>query len=143
MVPVRILEGHCAGLIFWAAMVCTIMAVVFAVRAGWEQTRPAEAQLPDGPDEDCPEISQAEAQAILDADPSYPNRLDADDDGIACEDGGGSEDSSGSDQYATDNQYDSGTLMDAGGPASGPMPLMPNGSCPEEFPTERGGACYR
>lgn len=35
--------------------------------------------------------TQAEAQATLDADPSDPNNLDADDDGIACEDtfGGG------------------------------------------------------
>lgn len=29
--------------------------------------------------------SQAEAQAVLRADPSDPNRLDADDDGISCE----------------------------------------------------------
>lgn len=32
--------------------------------------------------------TQAEAQAALDADPSDPNNLDADDDGIACEDAG-------------------------------------------------------
>ena len=37
-------------------------------------------------DVDCPDFStQAEAQAEYDADPSDPNRLDADDDGIACE----------------------------------------------------------
>lgn len=30
--------------------------------------------------------SQPEAQAVLDADPSDPNRLDGDNDGIACED---------------------------------------------------------
>lgn len=30
--------------------------------------------------------SQADAQATLDADPSDPNNLDADDDGLACED---------------------------------------------------------
>ena len=38
---------------------------------------------------DCPQLTQQEAQAIFDADPGDPNRLDADDDGIACEDGGG------------------------------------------------------
>ena len=37
-------------------------------------------------DRDCADFdSQAEAQAVLDDDPSDPERLDADDDGIACE----------------------------------------------------------
>ncbi|MHA6792034.1 excalibur calcium-binding domain-containing protein [Pseudonocardia bannensis] len=37
-------------------------------------------------DRDCPDFaSQADAQAALEADPSDPERLDADDDGIACE----------------------------------------------------------
>ncbi len=31
----------------------------------------------------------------------------------------------------------------AGGPEDGPVPRMPNGSCPKEFPNERGGACFR
>ncbi|WP_308283148.1 excalibur calcium-binding domain-containing protein [Pseudonocardia nigra] len=38
------------------------------------------------PDRDCPDFaSQAEAQAALDAAPGDPERLDADNDGIACE----------------------------------------------------------
>lgn len=37
---------------------------------------------------------------------------------------------------------DSGALMNAGGPTAGPMPLMPGGGCPKEFPVARGGACY-
>jgi hypothetical protein len=37
---------------------------------------------------------------------------------------------------------DEGELMNAGGPGKGPVPLMPSGGCPEEFPTKRGGACY-
>jgi hypothetical protein len=36
-----------------------------------------------------------------------------------------------------------GTLMSAGGPVSGPVPHMPDGSCPKELPQERSGACYR
>ena len=37
-------------------------------------------------DVDCPDFAtQAEAQAVFDRDPSDPNRLDADDDGVACE----------------------------------------------------------
>lgn len=39
-------------------------------------------------------------------------------------------------------QPDSGTLMKAGGSSTGPVPLMPNGSCPQEFPNVRDGACY-
>ena len=37
---------------------------------------------------------------------------------------------------------DRGTLMNAGGPTTGPVPMMPNGSCPREFPMIRDGACY-
>jgi hypothetical protein len=33
-------------------------------------------------------------------------------------------------------------LFDAGGPESGPLPLMPDGGCPREFPVKRNGACY-
>jgi hypothetical protein len=39
-------------------------------------------------------------------------------------------------------QPDYGTLFDAGGATSGPAPLMPNGSCPTEFPNMHDGACY-
>jgi hypothetical protein len=34
-------------------------------------------------------------------------------------------------------------LLKAGGPTSGPAPLMPGGGCPVEFPLKRGEACYR
>ena len=33
-------------------------------------------------------------------------------------------------------------LFDSGGPTSGPLPLMPNGGCPREFPVQKGKACY-
>jgi hypothetical protein len=33
-------------------------------------------------------------------------------------------------------------LFESGGPTSGPLPLMPNGGCPREFPVQRGKACY-
>ena len=36
----------------------------------------------------CGDLDQATAQAIYDTDPSDPNRLDGDNDGLACEDGG-------------------------------------------------------
>jgi micrococcal nuclease len=33
-------------------------------------------------------------------------------------------------------------LFKAGGPEDGPLPPMPNGSCPKEFPVKQKGACY-
>ena len=37
---------------------------------------------------------------------------------------------------------DRGPLMDAGGPTAGPVPLMPGGRCPQEYPVRRNDACY-
>jgi hypothetical protein len=34
-------------------------------------------------------------------------------------------------------------LLEAGGPDEGPVPPMPGGGCPIEFPIEQGKACYR
>ena|SRR5687768_449417 len=39
----------------------------------------------DVSDVDCDEVSDLEAQRILDEDPSDPNELDSDNDGVACE----------------------------------------------------------
>ena len=33
-------------------------------------------------------------------------------------------------------------LFESGGPRSGPLPLMPDGGCPREFPVKTNGACY-
>lgn len=33
--------------------------------------------------------------------------------------------------------------FNAGGPSEGPVPLMPSGACPKEFPLQRGSACFR
>lgn len=91
--------------------------------------------------------TQAEAQAVFDQDTSDPNFLDADADGIPCEElnGGDSDDSADDDQYddaAIVTTAPKGDLLEAGGPQSGPMPLMPGGGCPAEFPVERGDACH-
>lgn len=36
-----------------------------------------------------------------------------------------------------------GNLMEAGGPEAGPVPTMPGGGCPGEYPLEETGGCYR
>ena len=64
----------------------------------------------------------------------------ADDDQYADEYQYGSLASSGSTD--PDGTSESGTLLEAGGPKTGPVPTMPGGGCPDEFPTEKDGACY-
>ncbi|CAA9444661.1 MAG: hypothetical protein AVDCRST_MAG58-284 [uncultured Rubrobacteraceae bacterium] len=92
------------------------------------------------------------AQGLLDEGVPGASRLDPDGNGIACDEllsaGGGQFASAGSasPQPSVDggsqllNRY--GNLLDAGGPTSGPVPLMPDGGCPREFPTMRDAACY-
>ena len=103
---------------------------------------------------------QAYVQRLLDEGVPGASRLDPDGNGIACDElrsaGGGQAASAGS---AAGNAAGSaspqpsvgggnqlldryGSLLEAGGPTSGPLPLMPDGGCPQEFPTMRDGACY-
>jgi hypothetical protein len=34
------------------------------------------------------------------------------------------------------------SLPEAGGPSDGPLPIMPGGGCPVEYPVEKNGVCY-
>jgi hypothetical protein len=136
-----------------------VLASGFTLRVAWEElANPTTPALAQEDQYDCASFgSQESAQAELERDLSDPNNLDPDADGQACEDydygggGGGSTataTSAADDQYdasAGIDQYDAGvgsTLFDSGGSTSGAAPLMPDGSCPAEFPTERDGACY-
>ncbi|CAA9445454.1 hypothetical protein AVDCRST_MAG82-3280 [uncultured Rubrobacteraceae bacterium] len=95
---------------------------------------------------------QTYVQRLLDDGVPGASRLDPDGNGIACDElqsaGGGQPASAGraSPQPSVDggsqllDRY--GSLLDAGGPTSGPLPLMPEGGCPREFPKMRNGACY-
>ena len=106
-----------------------------------QQASPAERQF-----------VQAFVQGLLDQGVPGASRLDPDGNGIACDEllsaGGGQSASASraSPQPSVDggsqllSRY--GNLLEAGGPSSGPLPLMPNGGCPREFPTMRDGACY-
>ena len=67
------------------AALCLLPALVSAGEAS-AQTFDPSAYLGQGDAYNCADFaSQADAQAVLRADPSDPNRLDADKDGIACE----------------------------------------------------------
>jgi hypothetical protein len=114
---------------------------------------------------------QVYTQRLLDEGVPGASRLDPDGNGIACDQlrsaGGGQSASGGSapPQPSVDGGSQSasasssasprpsvdgrnplldrnGNLLDAGGPSSGPLPLMPDGGCPQEVPTKREGACY-
>jgi hypothetical protein len=113
---------------------------------------------------------QAYAQRLLDEGVPGASRLDPDGNGVACDelqsagggqsasagslppqpsvDGGGQAASAGraSPRPAVDGGRQllnrDGNLLEAGGPSSGPLPLMPDGGCPREFPTMRDGLCY-
>ena len=113
---------------------------------------------------------QAYVQRLLDQGVPGASRLDPDGNGIACDElqsaGGGQSLSAGSasprpsvagggqaanigsasPQPSVDGGRQvlggNGNLLEAGGPTSGPVPLMPDGGCPREFPTKRDGLCY-
>jgi hypothetical protein len=148
-------------------IVAIVLAGGFTLRVAWEElanpTTPAFAQTDQY---DCASFgSQESAQAELERNPDDPSNLDPDNDGQACEDydygvGGGtstvttttstSTASATADQYssasasaaATDQYQGVGSLFDSGGATGGAVPLMPDGGCPAEFPTEIDGACY-
>jgi hypothetical protein len=116
---------------------------------------------------DCSDFeSQEDAQEqLLDGD---PYALDEDGDGTACNEVGvelAAQQTEAASQYSGEEEYQyadeyqygslasssstdsdattaSGTLLEAGGPKTGPVPTMPGGGCPDEFPTEKDGACY-
>lgn len=48
------------------------------------------------------------------------------------------------DQYDDEDGSESGGLLEAGGSSSriGPVPLMPDETCPAEFPIQRSDGCY-
>ena len=107
-------------------------------------TEPAAAQTDQY---DCSSFgSRDAAQAELERDPSDPNNLDPNGNGRACEDYAYS-------SSATDSPLPSSpspkprpqgdrNLLNAGGPTRGPVPLMPDGKCPPEFPTRHNNLCH-
>lgn len=52
-----------------------------------------------------------------------------------------SDDGGGTTQYET-TQYTTTPLMESGGPEDGPVPRLPSGGCPDEFPVEKDNACF-
>jgi hypothetical protein len=76
--------------------------------------------------------NQREAQDVFELDQIlFGDELDSNVNGIACDEG---------DFFNEQSSGDS--LLQAGGPNEGPLPLMPGGGCPREYPLEVSRACY-
>lgn len=89
-----------------------------------------------GNDVECADFeNRQQAQEVFELDQIlFGDALDSDVNGVACDEGDffGGQNSSTSDEI----------LLEAGGPTLTPVPLMPGGGCPKEFPIEKGGACH-
>jgi hypothetical protein len=148
-----------------AAVVVFVLVAGMVARMTHEQTvnrnRPAQAQADLY---DCGDFTyQEEAQAVFDQDPTDPYGLDEDDprpdDGKACEalpsrttgspppttitspppTSIASPPSSASASPKPQSRRD---LFNSGGSSNGPVPLMPDGGCPEEYTVKHNGLCY-
>jgi hypothetical protein len=74
-----------------------------------------------------------QAQSVFEQDEIlYGDALDSNINGIACDEG----------NFFDDERISRGDLLKAGGPTAGPVPVMPGGVCPKEFPIEDRDACY-
>jgi len=129
-------------------------------RVTYEQlVYPDEPAVAQSNQYDCASFGSREsAQAELERDPSDPNNLDPDGNGRACEDyaygsnaansplpsspSPSSPSTSRPSPSPTPRPQGDGNLLDAGGPTQGPVPLMPDGNCPPEFPTKHNDRCY-
>jgi hypothetical protein len=134
-------------------VVVAVIATGVVVSVSYEQivspTTPAFAQ----DRYNCDDFStHAQAQAVYERDPSDPHGLDGPigpasdgEAGLACEelleDGGTS--SPPPSPSPSPSPTPKPRILDSGGPENGPVPLMPDGGCPVEYPTQRGDLCYR
>ncbi len=143
----------------WKLLIVALVLVAGLVsRVTYEQlvhpSKPAAAQADQY---DCASFgSQESAQAELERDPSDPNNLDSDGNGVACDDQSTSTTSSAPPSSVspssappsrpsappTPRPQRTPTLLNAGGPTNGPVPVMADGDCPVEFPNKRNGRCF-
>ncbi len=91
--------------------------------------------------------NQQQAQEVFELDQIiFGDALDPDINGIACDEEGSFVGKTSGRASASDIPKEGGakraTLLKAGGPEGrAPVPLMPGGGCPEEYPVEKNGVC--
>src|ERR671938_2028590 len=148
-------------------MVGLVLVAGFVLRGTYEQIMyPSKPAMAQADQYDCASFgSQESAQVELDSDPSDPNNLDSDGNGIACDDypygtsvaantpapssappdepsASASPSSNSSASPKPRPPQKSRNLFASGGPTNGPVPLMADGECPAEFPVKRNGLCH-
>lgn len=120
-------EGTIPRAIFLVLALLTLVAGAFALRAAWETIPKAEAQAELQPDD----LQLLEDLQLPEDDFEQPGEIqqpgDTQQPGEIRQPG---------------PQQDAGPLLKAGGLTDGPVPVMPNGNCPEEFPVRLDRGCY-
>ena len=88
-----------------------------------------------GNDVQCTDFEdRQQAQEVFEADQIiFGDALDSDINGAACDEGG----------FFGRQNDSSQRLLEAGGPENAPVPLMPSGGCPKEFPLQKGEICRK
>lgn len=75
--------------------------------------------------------TRQQAQEVFDLDQIlFGDALDPDINEVACDE-----------ENFFGRPGDTDSLLKAGAPETGPVPLMPDGSCPKEYPLQQGGSC--
>ncbi len=160
-----------ASLPIKVGIIVLILACGFTARVGWsyavggddtgviEVSRAANAEAREVESSTEDRISSAASEDDGASEPSEDGNSSGDVEISPSGSAGGSSAGSSSrsasanDQYEDEtgaaNQYDDGSgngdsddLMDAGGPTSGPVPAMPDGGCPVEYPVPQTTGCY-
>ena len=144
----RFSEGTVRAPLLWFATVVLLVTVCFlGARVAWEGVSFTRAAAQSSQDADqriqelldrygdvqCMDLGgQQEAQEVFELDQIlFGDALDSDVNGVACDE-----------EEFFSGPSSTGSLLEAGAPEDGPVPPMPDGACPEEYPAERAGACY-
>jgi hypothetical protein len=78
--------------------------------------------------------NRQQAQEVFELDQIlFGDALDSDINGTACDE----------DDFFIRQNNSRQILLEAGGPRDAPVPLMPGGGCPKEFPLQNGETCHK
>ncbi len=103
-----------------AAIILLVFATGFALRAAWESPSAVDAQ----------EITTYTTTSTVTASPA-PTTTTA-----------SPAPTTTTASPSPSSPSPSDRMLDSGGPRRGPVPLMPGGECPPEYPVKKDGACY-
>ena len=111
------MEDRTPVLLMIAAAALIVFAIGSALREGWESPSAVEAQQTTTP---VPLTTPSTASPAPTTTATTP--------------------ATASPSPSTPSPSD--RMLESGGPADGPVPLMPGGECPSEYPVLKDGACY-